>query len=336
MGDIVCSDNTGSTLDLCGGGDEDCDPASADGSEDPAVNQSCDGPGDTDLCKEGTSSCDATGNIVCSDNTGSTVDLCGGGDEDCDPASADGSEDPAVNQLCDGPGDSDLCKEGISSCDATGKIVCSDTTGSTLDLCGGGDEDCDPASADGDEDPLLNTSCDGMDSDMCLEGTYSCVSGGLSCSDTTGSTAEICGNSIDDDCDGFADNGCSCSAGTANCDGVAGCECSTGSCCGALCETQHDNGQGQSFYDCEPLNTYNLAQAIKACAAFTGDPASCTDYGDACTGSLGGATSVVCGDPAANADCACWAYAGDDVGYTYNDPMGKGCKCALIGDPTWD
>jgi len=204
-GTLSCSDNTGSTLDLCNGVDDDCDPASADGSEDPLVGIACDGP-DSDLCKEGTSSCTA-GTITCSDSTGSTVDLCNGVDDDCDPASADGSEDPQVGQACDGA-DTDLCNEGTKYCSA-GSLMCSDTTGSTTDLCNGVDDDCDPASADGSEDPLVGIACDGPDSDLCKEGTTSCTSGTVVCSDTTGSTVEndaaTCSDLIDNDCDTFTD-----------------------------------------------------------------------------------------------------------------------------------
>lgn len=142
-GALVCDDATGSTTDLCNGVDDDCDPASADGAEDPLAGQSCDGPGDSDLCLEGTSVCQAE-SIVCSDSTSSTLDLCNGADDDCDAASVDGSEDPLVGLGCDGPGDTDLCVEGVAFCSA-GTLLCSDTSGSTAEVCAGdgADEDCD-------------------------------------------------------------------------------------------------------------------------------------------------------------------------------------------------
>jgi hypothetical protein len=155
------------------------------------------------LCLEGTKSCSA-GALVCSDNTGSTVDLCNGLDDDCDAASADGSEDPQNGQACDGP-DSDLCLEGTKSCSA-GALVCSDNTGSTVDLCNGLNDDCDAASADGSEDPLVGIACDGVDSDLCKEGTSSCSAGAIVCSDNTGNNVEVC-NGLDDDCDNTTDEG---------------------------------------------------------------------------------------------------------------------------------
>jgi hypothetical protein len=130
------------------------------------------------------------------------AEVCDGLDNDCDFSTTDGSEDPLIGIQCDGP-DSDLCNEGTNLC-LSGSIVCSDNTLDTLDVCDGIDNDCDPASTDGSEDPLVGAACDGPDSDLCLEGTYSCSAGSLLCSDNTGDNFEAC-NGIDDDCDGSVD-----------------------------------------------------------------------------------------------------------------------------------
>jgi hypothetical protein len=138
------------------------------------------------------------GGISCSDVTTTTVDLCNGIDDDCDPSSADGSEDPQNGISCDGP-DGDLCAEGIRMCSA-GTLLCSDNTGTSLDLCNGVDDDCDAASPDGSEDSLVGVACDGSDTDLCNEGTTQCVAANVQCSDTSGNSLEIC-NGVDDDCD---------------------------------------------------------------------------------------------------------------------------------------
>ncbi|MDO8629599.1 MAG: right-handed parallel beta-helix repeat-containing protein [Phycisphaerales bacterium] len=225
---VTCTPST----ELCDGLDNDCNPSTPDGSADPLIGSSCDGA-DSDLCQEGTRSCSG-GALACSDTTGSTVDLCNGLDDDCDSASADGAEDPQTGTACDGA-DSDLCAEGTRLC-VSGSLACSDTTASTVDLCNGLDDDCDSGSADGAEDPQTGTPCDGPDSDLCAEGTRSCVGGALTCSDNTSSLFDVCNGGIDDDCDPASADGSEdpllgtpcdgadsdlCQEGTRNCSGGA-------------------------------------------------------------------------------------------------------------------
>lgn len=199
-GELSCSDSTGTTADICNGINDDCDDSSPDGSEDPNVGALCDGP-DGDLCAEGLMECSGA-QLVCGDQTTTTVDLCNGIDDDCDASSDDGSEDPLNGAACDGP-DGDLCQEGTRSCQA-GTLTCSDTTGTTIDTCNGLDDDCDQNSADGSEDPLVGVFCDGPDSDLCNEGTTACVNQAVTCSDTSTDSTETC-NGLDDDCDTLID-----------------------------------------------------------------------------------------------------------------------------------
>jgi hypothetical protein len=195
---VRCDDDSQSALDVCNGEDDDCDPTSADGSDEPTFSDRCDGP-DADQCTEGAWVCDGNA-LHCSDDSGSDLDVCNGQDDDCDPATADGSAEPTLGDQCDG-NDGDLCLEGFVACSA-GVLGCSDSSGDALDVCNGADDDCDVRSADGSEDPQLGMQCDGPDDDVCKEGVYACSGGtALSCNDATASTAETC-NGDDDDCDG--------------------------------------------------------------------------------------------------------------------------------------
>ena len=115
-------------------------------------------------------------------------EICDDLDNDCDGMTDEGN--PGGGGVCDGS-DSDLCMEGTYLCQA-GSLSCSDNTGSLVDVCNGLDDDCDPSSPDGSEDPLLGSSCDGPDGDLCAEGTYLCQAGSLSCSDNTGSLVDVC------------------------------------------------------------------------------------------------------------------------------------------------
>ncbi len=128
--------------DGCDGVDNDCNATTADGSAEAWFGQVCDGA-DSDLCTEGNFTCTA-GAQQCSDTTGDDVDVCDGADNDCDPATADGSAEAWFGQACDGA-DSDLCAEGNFTCTA-GAQQCSDNTSDTLEVCDNSvDDDCDGA-----------------------------------------------------------------------------------------------------------------------------------------------------------------------------------------------
>jgi hypothetical protein len=80
----------------------------------------------------------------------------------------------------------------------------------------------------------------------------------------------------------------------------------------------HSNGVGQKFYDCNPLGTYNEAQARAACAAYTKDAALCVAFG--CSSNQG---SVVCSD--ASVTCYCWKYAAGSS--SVNGKVSTTCGC---------
>jgi hypothetical protein len=197
-GGVTCDESGQNVDELCDGADNDCDGKTDEGY---ALGGKCDGA-DADRCEGGVVICDGPTTTRCSDDDVSTLDVCNGADDDCNPGTPDGSDEPGLGRDCDGD-DSDLCAEGTIQCTG-GKLGCSDASGDNVELCNGEDDDCNPATADGAGESELGASCDGDDSDFCLEGTYSCSNGGLKCSDATGGAVESC-NGLDDDCDDNVD-----------------------------------------------------------------------------------------------------------------------------------
>jgi len=206
-------DELGARLDACGCGTdpEICDGIDNDGDgeidEGFNVMMPCDGP-DIDLCASGVTVCSIDGlGVECIDDIPNFIELCDGFDNDCNPATDDGIDEPWLETPCDGI-DSDLCEEGTYTCDS-GSQTCTDNTGSDTDICNGLDDDCDPSSADGSEDPSLGTSCDTGMPGVCAAGTTHCTAGSLQCQQDQYPSPEIC-NGLDDDCDGDVDEGLQC------------------------------------------------------------------------------------------------------------------------------
>jgi hypothetical protein len=78
--------------ETCDGVDNDCDPETADGSDDGRIGLPCDGS-DSDACEEGSYTGCEDSIMVCDDPTSDDPELCDGLDNDCDPATLDGTDD---------------------------------------------------------------------------------------------------------------------------------------------------------------------------------------------------------------------------------------------------
>jgi hypothetical protein len=152
--------------------------------------------------------------------------MCNGQDDDCNPGTPDGQDEPGYWTPCDGP-DTDLCEEGyLTICDAgSGQMTCDDFTGDNQEVCNGQDDDCDgstdppgspgcsvyyqDADGDGFGDPDQASAC------ICAPEDPYTVDNGEDCDDTNaaihpeaheGIEADTgCGDGIDNDCDGITD-----------------------------------------------------------------------------------------------------------------------------------
>jgi hypothetical protein len=130
-----------------------------------------------------------------------------------------------------------------------------------------------------------------------------------------------------------------CNAGASDCNkgtapDVDGCECATPGCCGSGCQTVHSNGWGQSFYDCNPLNTFTSANAIEACTAYAktvgGTSSNCQDVWE-CSGVP---PTFVCYSSTNLNQCygPCWNYASG----AQQGGVEGGCTCPFTKAATWN
>ena len=284
----ACSDATGNTPDLCSGTDDDCNPATADGSGEAWNGAPCDGP-DLDTCPEGVYSCVAAAQF-CSDDTGDFGDLCDGIDNDCDPATPDGSAEAWFGEPCDGR-NSDLCPEGVFNC-TDGVQICTDTNFGNLDTCDAADNDCDPTTPDGEDETWYGTPCDGPDADPCTEGINDCVGAARICTDVSDDTLDLC-DGTDDDCDPSTADGAGETWLGAACDGddLDLCEDGVYECTGGV-QTCTDAPDGTvdtcdgGDNDCDPSTPDGYAEAWFGVACDGPDDDLCEDDSYGCEGAV--------------------------------------------------
>ena len=221
------------------------------------------------------------------------------------------------------------CRPGMRECVAggTGFGPCVGMVTPAQEVCDQVDNDCNGAlnnncNVCGDGDVETNETCDdgnlgpgdGCDAACQVEPFYTC----------TGEPS-VCG--------------VFCGTDLANCNGVNadGCECQTSTCCGATCASEHENGLGYSYENCNPLGvpgdpqTYTLMMAIQARAAWpvTGTDLTMANYcGTGHSAVLRQNSSV----------CAVWVYTGPIAGYMrYTASLGN-CQCPAASplEATWN
>ncbi len=203
----------GGVAETCNGKDDDCDGLT---DEDQVfagkhISEACSGPG---ACAgvPGKVECGPSGKAICSTMVGGSkfagkTETCNNIDDDCDGHVDEGLvvADSTCKQtgVCNTGNVVSKCTLGVWQCSYSGVVGYQPDKEYSCDAM---DNDCDGQT---DEDFLIGLACDGLDSDECPNGTWTCSGdhGDKECvNETVKDIVELC-NGKDDNCDGKTDEG---------------------------------------------------------------------------------------------------------------------------------
>lgn len=129
-------------------------------------------------------------------------ELCNGLDDNCNGLIDD--EVAAVGNPCS-TGLVGVCGVGAVDCQE-GKPLCVETNSPMPEVCDNLDNDCNGTVDDG--NPGGGDPCTTGLPGVCAEGVLTCMAGAFACAQKTQPMPEVCGDMLDNDCNGAVDNNC--------------------------------------------------------------------------------------------------------------------------------
>ena len=194
-GAIQCRQVVQAAAEVCDGLDNDCNGAIDENN--PGGGGQCAVDGQQGRCTLGVLACVA-GAVICEGQFDPQPEICNDQDDDCDGVRDE--DNPGGGLPCD-TGRVGVCSAGTLDCRGA-DLDCVQNVPQGDERCDGVDNDCDGQVDE--DDPGLGQQCITGLEGLCDTGIGHCVLGELRCEPDHPPMPEIC-NSIDDDCDGTAD-----------------------------------------------------------------------------------------------------------------------------------
>jgi hypothetical protein len=193
---LVCQQSTMPSAEVCDGIDNDCNGQVDDGIGGQACNTGLPG-----ICGFGATVCSG-GTLSCAQTNLPQPEVCDGLDNNCNGVADEGN--PGGGLLCS-TGLPGVCAAGVTIC-SLGAIKCVQSNLPSAEICDGKDNNCNGQVDEG--NPGGGLACNTGLLGACAAGHTMCSQGAIVCLQNVSAVPEICGDGIDNNCNGLVDEGC--------------------------------------------------------------------------------------------------------------------------------